>query len=189
MIVVLVVVAVILNNLILYFWKPWLGAYGAEKAKNLARKEYLNEILSEVRAVTATQKQIEAQLSGTEWNRQILWNKRFDVYSSAMSVLSDLEASTIQLSNSELLKGPGDSQAGFADRRWALTIDLRKLVGPMMLFATSAANEALSTYFEMSVKATTLEEELAALAVVHSAVAEQAKAHLHLGESEDALPT
>jgi hypothetical protein len=47
-VVLLAVGAVILNNLILYFWKPWLGAYGAEKAKNLARKEDLDKILSEV---------------------------------------------------------------------------------------------------------------------------------------------
>jgi hypothetical protein len=44
---------VALNNLVLLFWKPWAGAYAGEKGKNLARKEDLNEILAEVRAVTA----------------------------------------------------------------------------------------------------------------------------------------
>jgi hypothetical protein len=135
--------------------------------------------------VTATQKQIEAQLSGTEWNRQILWNRRAELYSSLMSILCDLEASTIQLKNSELLKKDlADSQAALADRRWALSVDLRKLEGPMILFATSATSEALSAYFAASWKATSLEEELEALEVVHSAVCEQAKIHLHLRESE-----
>ena len=51
-------------------WKPWLGAYGGEKGKNLARKEDLTEILAEVRAVTITQKEIETKLAGDLWRKQ-----------------------------------------------------------------------------------------------------------------------
>jgi hypothetical protein len=54
---------VALNNLVLLIWKPWAGAYAGEKGKNLARKEDLDKILDEVRAVTATQKAIEGKMS------------------------------------------------------------------------------------------------------------------------------
>jgi len=173
----------ILIGLMLYFWKLWLRAYGAEKAKNLARKEDLEEILLEVRAVTVTQKQIEAKLSGTEWNRQILWNKRAELYSSVMSIVCELEDSTIKLRilESQILRDPSELQLA-RDRRLALNLSLRKLEGPMSLFATSAACEALSVYFDESTPET-LDKELAALQVLHAAVCEQAKAHLHLMES------
>jgi hypothetical protein len=70
----------LLTALILGFWKPWLGAYGGEKGKNLARKEDLDAILAEVRAVTITQKEIEAKLTGDAWTRQMLWNQKRDAY-------------------------------------------------------------------------------------------------------------
>jgi len=74
------VAGVVLNALVIGFWKPWLSAYGGEKAKNLARKEDLNEILVEVRAVTSTQKEIEARISGDLWNRQAQRNEKKTVY-------------------------------------------------------------------------------------------------------------
>jgi hypothetical protein len=70
------------------------------------------------------------------------------------------------------------------ERRLARNLDLRKLEGPIILFATSATSEALSDYFGASTKTTTLDEELEALRVLHSAICEQAKIHLHLRESE-----
>ena len=65
--------ALALNAVVIGFWKPWLGAYGGEKGKNLARKEDLDTILAEVRAVTFTQKEIETTLNNGMWNRQTLW--------------------------------------------------------------------------------------------------------------------
>lgn len=73
---VYVIVGVTLNTLVMYVWKPWTAAYVGEKGKTLARKEDLNEILAEVRAVTITQKEIEAKLAGDLWNRQMLWNQK-----------------------------------------------------------------------------------------------------------------
>lgn len=179
-----VLATAVLYTLILYFWKPWLSSYGTEKGKRFARKEDLDQILSEVRAVTEIQKRIESQLSGEEWNRQILWNKRAELYSSVMSVLCELEYSVItQRILESQLRDASEIKLG-RDRRLALYLDLRKLVGPMMLFATNAAGDAVSAYFEESTDATTHEEELEALAELNSAVCEEAKVHLHLRESE-----
>ncbi len=69
-----------LNNLVLWIWKPWANAYAGEKGKNLARKEDLNEIVAEVRAVAIAQKEIEAKISGELWNNQMIWHQKRDFY-------------------------------------------------------------------------------------------------------------
>ena len=74
----------ILNALILGFWKPWGRAYAAEKGKNLARKEDLDAILAEVRAVTVAQKQIEQKLTGDLWDHQMRWNERKQIYADLL---------------------------------------------------------------------------------------------------------
>ena len=61
----------IVEHSLLADWKPWAGAYAGEKGKNFARKEDLNEILAEVWAVTATQREIEAKITGELWKRQM----------------------------------------------------------------------------------------------------------------------
>lgn len=84
------VAIVFLNNLVLWIWKPWASAYAGEKGKALARKEDLDKILAEVRAVTITQKVIEAKISGELWNRQMLWNQKRDFYLELLRRLGDL---------------------------------------------------------------------------------------------------
>jgi hypothetical protein len=82
--------SVVANWLILYIWQPWGKGYAEEKGKNFARKEDLNEILAEVRAVTITQKEIEAKLSGEQWDRQIRWNQKRDLYVNLLQNAQDL---------------------------------------------------------------------------------------------------
>jgi hypothetical protein len=84
------VTLVVLNNLVLMVWKPWAGAYAGEKGKNLARKEDLNEILAEVRAVAVAQKETEAKISGELWERQWRLNQRRDAYAGLLIALSRL---------------------------------------------------------------------------------------------------
>jgi hypothetical protein len=82
--------SLLLNAIVIGFWKPWLGAYGGEKGKTLARKEDLDAILAEVRAVTITQKEIEAKLSGDLWDRQMKWNQKRDIYGDLLRSLQDI---------------------------------------------------------------------------------------------------
>lgn len=79
----------VLNALVLGIWKPWGGAYAGEKGKNFARKEDLNEILAEVRAVTITQKEIEAKLSGELFNRQMQLNQKKDIYGQLLKATQE----------------------------------------------------------------------------------------------------
>jgi membrane protein implicated in regulation of membrane protease activity len=81
---------VALNNLVLYFWKPWADAYAGEKGKNLARKEDLAAILAEVRAVAIAQKEIDAKISGELWERQCRLNQKRDAYANLLIALNRL---------------------------------------------------------------------------------------------------
>jgi hypothetical protein len=84
------VALVVLNNLVLGFWKPWASAYAGEKAKTLARKEDLDKILAEVRAVTVATKEIEAKISGELWDRQMHWTQKRDVYGDMARNVNEL---------------------------------------------------------------------------------------------------
>jgi len=79
-----------LNALILGIWKPWGAAYAGEKGKNFARKEDLDIILAEVRAVTITQKEIESKLSGDLWDRQMHWNQKRDLYVELLDTILNM---------------------------------------------------------------------------------------------------
>jgi hypothetical protein len=68
----------------------FFGAYLAAKGKNLARKEDLNALVVEVRAVTVTQKEIEAKISGEMWERQWRLNQKRDVYARLLESMSEL---------------------------------------------------------------------------------------------------
>lgn len=81
-----------LTAIIFWFWKPWAAAYSGEKGKNLARKEDLDAILAEVRAVTITQKDIEAKLTDQVWDRQNRWNQKREIYAELVKQTSDLAA-------------------------------------------------------------------------------------------------
>src|ERR1700730_13504233 len=85
-----VAVGVVLNVAVFAFWKPWLSGYTAEKSKTFARKEDLDTILAEVRAVTITQKEIEAKLTSQQWDRQMRWNQKRDIYGDLLTSSQDL---------------------------------------------------------------------------------------------------
>jgi hypothetical protein len=102
---VYIVGGALLNALILGIWKPWGIGYAGEKGRNFARQEDLSEILSEVRAVTAAQKAVEAKLSGDLWHHQMRWNQKKDIYGALihslqelLSSLSELNATTLAVS-------------------------------------------------------------------------------------------
>jgi hypothetical protein len=86
-----VIAGAALNNQILLVWKPWTQAYAGEKGKNFARKEDLDKILAEVRAVTIVQKEIEAKVSGAVWDRQTQWNQKRDISAGLLAAFSELE--------------------------------------------------------------------------------------------------
>jgi len=55
-----------------------------ERGKNIARQADLELILSEVRAITETQKHIEAKISGEAWHAQWTLTERRNAYISAL---------------------------------------------------------------------------------------------------------
>jgi hypothetical protein len=75
-----------LGVIIFSFWKPWAKSYSVEKAKNFARKEDLDVIVAEVRAVEKARKEME----NTIWGQQTRWNHRKDVYAELLTALNKL---------------------------------------------------------------------------------------------------
>jgi hypothetical protein len=65
-------------------------AMGQEQGKNLARKEDLDAILAEVRAVTVATKEIEAKISGELWYRQMHWTEKKDLYGQLVKNVNEL---------------------------------------------------------------------------------------------------
>lgn len=80
------------------FWKPWAAGYAGEKSRNFARKEDLDIILAEVRAVTITQKEIESKLSGDLWHKQTMWNHKKEAYGELLATNASLRNNFIRLS-------------------------------------------------------------------------------------------
>ena len=80
-----------LNALIIGIWKPWGTAHAGEKGKNFARKEDLDVILAEVRAVTITQKEIEHKLGTEFWHTQMQWNEKRDMYVRLIRATLDIQ--------------------------------------------------------------------------------------------------
>ena len=85
--VIQVIATVALNALIFGIWKPWGKGYGEEKGKNLARKEDLDGILTEVRVVAIAQKDIEAKITSEVWSRQTFWGEKKLAYAKLFEAI------------------------------------------------------------------------------------------------------
>ena len=150
----------LLNAIVVGFWKPWLSAYGGEKAKNFARKEDLDLILAEVRAVTITQKEIELKLSGDLWQRQMQWNETRTVYGNLIAVLHKLQVTcnamivsaglmlNEQLSAQERAKVRPKLNASVAAYT-TLEQELMGLTALAEIFASSECRQLLSNFLSM----------------------------------------
>jgi hypothetical protein len=138
------IAVVAVNNLVLYVWKPWAGAYSGEKGKNLARKEDLKEILEEVRAVAATQKEVEAQ--------QMILNQRRDAYVNLIKALDGF----MEWSGAIILKQEqelGKKEEGIVHAREVdvskMFADLREAQIRAEIFASSEVWNELLKYGEV----------------------------------------
>lgn len=76
--------------IVLLIWKPWTNAYAGEKGKNLARKEDLDQILDEVRAVAAAQKETEVAFHRATWHYETLWTHQMSAYASVIAGMFDI---------------------------------------------------------------------------------------------------
>jgi hypothetical protein len=93
--------AAISGAVLTWFFKPYLEGYGGEKGKTLARKEDLEPILNEVRAVAKEQKQIESYFTHRAWVAQKLWDERRSAYFSSLEWLNLMEDEAIKIPEDE----------------------------------------------------------------------------------------
>ncbi|HYI92880.1 MAG TPA: hypothetical protein VEX68_05010 [Bryobacteraceae bacterium] len=75
-----VLAVVVLAWLTKSVWEPFLKAYSEEKGKRKATHEDIENVLAELRVITAETKAIEAKISGGEWDRQWLKTERVKRY-------------------------------------------------------------------------------------------------------------
>jgi hypothetical protein len=134
-----------LNNLALYVWKPWAGAYAGEKGKNLARKEDLNEILAEVRAVAVAQKETEAMISGELWDRQWRMNQKRDAYADLVAALSRLVDAHFRASQRVLHEGV--PEFAYRDLVHAEVAEVFRAGAMALIFCTPKTSEVLHEVF------------------------------------------
>src|SRR5437899_431119 len=60
-------------------FSAFVVSYMQEKGKNLATKEDVQNVVSQMSAITAATKKIEAEISDKVWDRQKRWELRRDV--------------------------------------------------------------------------------------------------------------
>jgi len=187
---VYVIAIVALNNLLLWFWKPWTQSYAQEKGKNLARAEDLDRILTEVRAVTASQKQIEAKISDQVWERQWCLNQKRDAYVGLLSAFTDLRSTygrmvnALRVSNSD--EDYGNVEAKIPDRM--ASIDRAVLFA--RLFVSQRALDAVEVYRSRKYPGERLARANAGYTIVkevEDAIVAAARADLGLAPPEFAL--
>jgi hypothetical protein len=65
----------------------YFGSYFKKKGENLATHEDIGKLVDQVRAVTVTAKEIEANISDRSWNRQKHWEMKREAIFSVMASL------------------------------------------------------------------------------------------------------
>jgi hypothetical protein len=65
----------------------YFGSYFRKKGENLATHEDIGKLVDQVRAVTMTAKEIEANISDRSWNRQKHWEMKREAIFSVMASL------------------------------------------------------------------------------------------------------
>jgi len=84
------------NVMVVIFWGitalmagfgAYFGSYFRKKGENLATHEDIGKLVDQVRAVTMTAKEIEANISDRSWNRQKHWEMKREAIFSVMASL------------------------------------------------------------------------------------------------------
>jgi hypothetical protein len=134
--------------LLLWFWKPWAGAYAGEKGKNLARKEDLDIILAEVRAATATQREIEATISGEMWEHQWRLNQKRDVYARLIEGMGELQLTFATLAWFAKSKDSDHTEGAseLSDRTKTLLLECERSRAVARIFLSSEAVKTIDEF-------------------------------------------
>lgn len=169
------VALLVLNGIFVLIWKPWAGAYAGEKGKNYARKEDLDAILAEVRAVTATQKNIEARISIGLWRDQKRWEESRDAYARVLEWSDKLFDSLTDISPK-----PTDERAvtmAIVGAVRPLGGEFRRARAIAQIFLTPDATEPLASLYRRLLKAHTLDEAVETLRVGRDSWIDSAKSY------------
>jgi hypothetical protein len=133
-----------LTTLIGAFIGSYLASYLKKKGENVATHEDLDKLVEQVRAVTITTKEIEANISTDVWARQKQWEMKREVLFEATKTLGRVEDSLTVLNSTYLVEKMGKPQSLdaklLASERWA--DESRKFEESCLLVGIVCGNEA-----------------------------------------------
>ena len=75
----------------------FIGAYSKKKGENLATHEDLQNLVEQMKAVTAATKTIEATISDKSWDRQKQWELKRDALFPILEALTDADDAMVDL--------------------------------------------------------------------------------------------
>jgi len=154
----------VLNLLVVIVWKPFLHSYATEKGKQLATKEDIDNVLSQVRAVTKETESIRADIQGAVWERQTAWAQKRDIYAALLKTVMELQSSFVKVySASRPLNAyaAADLDQIFSECGQQST-QLRQHYALGLIFLSREACEAVNAYIEDSGSGATQPHERAA---------------------------
>ena len=140
-----VVAVVALNTLVLWFWKPWVGAYAKVTGELSARQDSLGKILEEVRAVTATQKVIEAKVSGEMWQQQWRQGQKLKIYSQVLQAINEYSIWLSDVSEGWKFGSPSNPLSTMKKDSARISEDFHAAYAVAPLFISKSSLELLET--------------------------------------------
>jgi hypothetical protein len=96
----------------------YFGGYLKKKGENLATHEDLEDLVTEMKAVTRATKEIEAKISSEVWDRQKHWEIRREILFEAIRRLAELEDALLALDayvQVEISEGKKDTDHGWLE--------------------------------------------------------------------------
>jgi hypothetical protein len=118
--IVLIVAVWMVTVLLSLLIGGYLKGYMKKKGENLATHEDIDNLVDQIRAVTQTQKDIEAKISGELWDRQKRWELKRDILIEAVRALAEVDDSLLSYSTVLKTNDPDWNEAKHErQQRWS----------------------------------------------------------------------
>jgi hypothetical protein len=116
-----------LVTLICSFLGAYGGAYLKKKGENLATKEDLSMLVTQMEAVTKATKTIESEITDRSWDRQRHWEMKRDALIAALEPLTRADEMTIKFITAVAKTSAGDqnpNDRNEAETEWQQALNL-----------------------------------------------------------------
>jgi hypothetical protein len=137
----------------------YLAGYTKKRGENKAMHDDLDKLVDQVRAVTTTTKEIEAQISGGLWDRQRRWELKREVLFDATRRVAETEERLLSLNSMVQLEinKPEQLQPGWQQLRAEASVNWSKAsaaIDESKLFISVSCGKETAQCFENYVQFT-----------------------------------